>query len=64
MLCEQNMRNVWRKNAFNRLVARCTDIGTTAGSEDAGLARCIDAFLERLDFQASRFTRPPPPLPF
>ncbi len=29
MLCEQNVRNVWRKNAFRLLVARCTDVGTT-----------------------------------
>ena len=51
MLCEHNMRNVWRKEAFNMLVARCNDVGGDAA--DGLLVRCIDAFLERLDYQVA-----------
>ena len=45
------VRNVWRKEAFNMLVARCNDVGTEL-SDDV-LVRCVDAFLERLDFQVA-----------
>lgn len=63
MLCEQNIRNVWRKNGFGALVSHnkkvqqllslqsnviACQIGTPEA--DQWLNGCVEVFRERIDF--------------
>merc|ERR1712130_829731 len=47
MLCEQNVRNVWRKKGFNKLLKESHTIGEQA---DPNIHKVLDIFSERIDY--------------
>jgi Ca2+-binding EF-hand superfamily protein len=56
MLCEQNLRSVWRKVAFRRLSQHHATVGTESTTVE--LDDAVDVFRERLDFNVEASVPP------